>query len=101
MGGLAGSAPTSRLQQHLEFRVEQIAQSGPFVGITTTGVVQPNLFSLRRDLPTKPLVDAAREFLESLPAEDQRAACFPIDAPEWRLWVNSMELRLRHGIHLE
>jgi hypothetical protein len=29
------------------------------------------------------------------------SANLQIDAPEWRLWINSLELRMRHGAFLE
>jgi len=91
----------ARGQQQRELRDERMAQAGPYVGVTTNGIVRPNLFSLRYDVSTRPLVDAAREFQATLAAEARNEASFPIDAQEWRIWINALEPRMRHGAYLE
>lgn len=91
-----------RREQQVAFRAQQVERLGPFRGITTNGTIQPNLFSIvRTGLSTKRLAEAANDFLGSVAEEDRQSAGFPVDAPEWRLWTNGMELRLRHGVFLE
>jgi hypothetical protein len=90
-----------RRQQQRAFQAEQLDRMGPFRGITVDGRVEPDLFSVvRTGVSTAPLRDAANDFLASIRSV-QPAQSFAVDAPEWRLWVNSMELRMRHGLLLE
>ncbi len=92
----------ARVEQQRDFRTEKLEQMGPFRGITTGGEVEPGLFAIvRSGVSTKRLAEAASDFVACLGDGDRTAACLPIDAPDWRLWTNSMELRLRHGVFLE
>ncbi len=94
-------ASPERRDQQLAFQAEQLDRIGPFRGITTDGHVEPHLFSVvRTGISTGRMREAASDFLASLGGTDQ-VASYAIDAPEWRLWVNSMELRMRHGCFLE
>jgi hypothetical protein len=93
--------PAERRHQQLAFQTEQLEHIGAFRGITTDGQLQPNLFSiLQTGVPTRGIREAANDLLAAVRQSD-RAASYAIDAPEWRLWVNSMELRMRHGWFLE
>ncbi|MBV9581312.1 MAG: DUF3500 domain-containing protein [Chloroflexi bacterium] len=95
-------APEARHAQHAAYRAERLEQIGPFRGITSDGSPEPNLFALvRTDVSTRPIVDAARAYLASIGEQTRAAASLPIDAPDWRLWLNGMDLRLRHGLFLE
>ena len=61
----------------------------PFRGVTVDGTVQTGLFPLRSSgVSTKPVVQAAQEFLDSLTAEQRRATTFAVDDTEWRRWNN-------------
>jgi hypothetical protein len=94
-------SPAERRQQQLAFQTEQLERIGPFRGITADGQVQPDLFSIvQTGVPTRGIREAANDFLAAVRQIAQRAE-YTVDAPEWRLWVNSMELRMRHGWFLE
>ncbi len=75
----------------------------PFVGITTDGVVRTGLRDLD-DAPkvsTGPIAEAAFELLSALsPAQRDRVG-FPLDATEWRTWINVHMNHFRHGVMLE
>ncbi|MBV9597825.1 MAG: DUF3500 domain-containing protein [Chloroflexi bacterium] len=93
---------SARKQEHATLSAERLHEMGPFRGVTTDGHVQPDLFSVvRTGVSTRRMVEAANDFLRSVGEERRTAACLPIDTPEWRLWINGMELRLRHGLLLE
>jgi len=62
----------------------------PFTGVTTDGLVIPELYKLTaKGFPTGPVRDAARAFLSSLNAHQRRKILFPIDSDEWRWWSNA------------
>src|SRR5579871_5466386 len=68
--------------------------ASPFVGVTTDGNPITNLFPLQQTgHSTAPIKAAADAFLAALP-DGGRAACFPIDAPEWRMWLNGIGPRI-------
>jgi hypothetical protein len=90
-----------RRQQQRAFQSEQLARVGLFRGITTDGQVQPGLFSIvQTGVSTQEICEKASEFLAAV-RQTEPGASYAVDAPEWRLWVNSMELRMRHGWFLE
>jgi len=73
----------------------------PFKGITTDGTLVPGLYSLQdTGLSTAHLKDACEWFLETLRPEMRVAAMFPVDADEWRTWLNANEWANRHGAFL-
>jgi hypothetical protein len=70
----------------------------PFRGITTDGAVVPGLFSIRSTgVSTRPVMDAAIRFIESLTPEKRRATTFAVDDNEWRRW-NNIHRATRAGI---
>lgn len=75
----------------------------PFVGITTDGVVRPDLVHL----PSHPvgddsaLLDAVAALLTSLDPEEAAALRHPIDSPTWRGWSNPEFVVHRIGLRLE
>ncbi|KAH7129143.1 hypothetical protein EDB81DRAFT_697250 [Dactylonectria macrodidyma] len=78
----------------------------PYKGITVDGHVMPNLYQLAdksEDLgsPTTEMVAAAQKVLEIATPEQRQALCKPIDAPEWRCWINPEIYVFRHGVRLE
>jgi hypothetical protein len=61
----------------------------PYKGVTTDGTVRSGLFTVRSTgVSTKPVVDAAQAFLNSLTPEQRRASTFAADDVEWRRWNN-------------
>jgi len=73
----------------------------PYAGVTTDGTVVPGLYSLQdTGLSGVPLKEACEGFLETLRPEMRAAAMFPVDADEWRSWINANEWANRHGAFL-
>ena len=61
----------------------------PFKGVTTDGAVQPNLFAIKSTgVSTKPVMQAATQFIASLTPEQRQATTFAVDDSEWRRWNN-------------
>jgi hypothetical protein len=78
------------------------AAKEPFTGITTDGVVVPDLFALHDEgFDPRPAVAAARGFLGLLSPQQQAAASFDIDAEQWRWWINAFPLWEPHGLFLD
>lgn len=76
--------------------------STPFTGLTTDGVPRPGLYPLEGNgLSTAPLADRARTFLGTLDETQRAAAQLPVDANEWRAWINAFAARQPHGILLD
>ncbi|MGH9660146.1 MAG: DUF3500 domain-containing protein, partial [Bryobacteraceae bacterium] len=70
----------------------------PFKGITTNGVVVPDLFPIRSTgVTTESARKAAGAFLASLTAEQRAKTVFPVDDPEWRKWMNQ-HFYIRQGV---
>ncbi|KAH7139950.1 hypothetical protein B0J13DRAFT_558703 [Dactylonectria estremocensis] len=77
-----------------------------YKGITIDGRVMPNLYRLAdksEDLgsPTAEMVAAAQKVLEIATPEHRQALRKPIDAQEWRRWINPEIYVFRHGVRLE
>ena len=69
-----------------------------FKGVTTDGVVQPGLFAIKSTgVTTKPVMDAATQFIAALTADQRHAATFAADADEWRRW-NNVHRAARAGV---
>jgi fructose-1,6-bisphosphatase/inositol monophosphatase family enzyme len=74
----------------------------PFVGVTTDGEVRAGLRSLAGPAAsTEPIAEAASEFLAALTDEQRTRVTFPLDAREWRMWINVHMNHFRHGLMLE
>ena len=70
----------------------------PFKGITANGAIEPHLFGVRSTgVSTAPVRLAAEAFLGSLDAGQRRATVFPVDADEWRRWMNQ-SFYVRQGV---
>jgi hypothetical protein len=70
----------------------------PFKGVTADGQVVPGLFAVRRTgVSTKPVMDTAVRFLESLTPEQRTATRFAVDDSEWRRW-NNVHRAARAGV---
>jgi hypothetical protein len=77
------------------------ALAEPFVGVTTNGTAQPNLFPIRATgVSTRPVRDAATRFLTSLSAEERGRTTFPAEDVEWRDW-NNVHRYARKGVSFE
>jgi hypothetical protein len=60
--------------------------------------MQPGLFALRTTgVSTRPVMEAANEFIASLTPEQRKATTFPADAIEWRRW-NNVHRATRAGV---
>ncbi|MGZ4761994.1 MAG: inositol monophosphatase family protein [Ilumatobacteraceae bacterium] len=74
----------------------------PLLGVTTDGVVRAGLRSLGgRKIDTRPIADAVNAFLQALTNDQRTQATFPMDAIEWRMWINVHMNHFRHGVMLE
>jgi hypothetical protein len=72
-----------------------------FTGITADGTVQPGLFPIRKTgVSAEPVLRAARDFLATLDAGQQRQASFEIGSELWRAWSNVHPFLMRHGLGL-
>jgi hypothetical protein len=74
----------------------------PFKGITTDGIVVPNLFPLEATgISTEPIRRAAIELLGTLNDEQRQRATFGLTSDAWRRWWNIHPFLMRHGVLLE
>lgn len=74
----------------------------PLLGVTADGVVRTGLRTLGgRKVDTRPIADAASAFLQSLTRDQRAKASFPMEATEWRMWINVHMNHFRHGVMLE
>jgi hypothetical protein len=73
-------------------------EKDPFKGVTADGEVVPGLFAIRRTgVSTKPVMDAAIRFLDSLSPDQRAATTFAADDLEWRRW-NNVHRAARAGV---
>ncbi len=78
------------------------AADEPFVGITTDGVVVPDLFSLRdTGFEPGPAVEATEAFLAGLSEAQRGLVRFDIGAKQWRTWTNAYPTWEPHGLLLD
>ena len=77
------------------------ALAEPFTGVTTDGTPLTGLFPIRATgVSTKPVMDAAVVFLDSLSAADRARTAFPVESVEWRDW-NNIHRYERKGVSLK
>jgi len=99
-----GVLELSRMSAALAGALPQVPQAAaePFIGITTNGIVVPELFDLR-DSGTDfaAAAAAAHAFLSSLDSAQIKQAQYPIDGIEWRMWTNSFPSWEPHGVRLD
>lgn len=73
-----------------------------FVGITTGGQLQPNLFSLREEGgPTLAAVVAVNRLLEHITDEQRLVIQHDLNARQWRAWMNPEVYMMRFGLRLD
>ena len=88
-----------RLQPMLDRARTGLAE--PFRGIITDGKIVPGLFAIgKTGISLAPLLEAARNFVAALTAEERKVACFAIDDAAWRQWSNIHPWLMRHGVCL-
>ena len=74
----------------------------PYVGVTTAGVVQRDLYSLQDTGATcRGAVSTAQDFLASLRPNERVVANLPVNADEWRLWTNALPVWTPKGVRLD
>lgn len=84
--------------RRMSAQAEARGLADPFVGITTDGTPEPDLFAIRSTgVSTAPVVAAARAFLATLDGAQRERATFPVDDPEWRKWMNQ-HFYVRQGV---
>lgn len=70
----------------------------PFKGITTNGVVQTGLYSIKSTgVSTEPVRQATDAFLAALTPDQRAKTMFGVDDPEWRKWMNQ-HFYIRQGV---
>jgi hypothetical protein len=99
--------PTPTREEYLkrsrEFsaRMEKTGLAEPFKGVTATGTVVADLFTIRSTgVSTEPVRNAAAAFLKTLDAQQRRRTVFPADDVEWRKWANQ-HIYYRDGVSFE
>lgn len=82
----------------LSLAAEKQGLAEPFTGVTAKGEIEPKLFGIRSTgVSTEPVRIAANTFLASLSAAQRSATAFPVDADEWRKWMNQ-SFYVREGV---
>jgi hypothetical protein len=85
----------------LSLAAEKQGLAEPFKGITAKGEIEPNLFGVRSTgVSTEPVRAAAEAFLASLTAAQRGVTAFPVDADEWRKWMNQ-SFYVRQGVSFQ
>lgn len=73
-----------------------------FFGITTDGHCMPGLFALAdQGAPTAAVVASARQLLDACSATQRKTLCHPLDARQWRAWMNPEVYLNRFGLRLD
>jgi hypothetical protein len=73
-------------------------RTDPFKGVTADGTVRSGLFAIRSTgVSTRPVMQAANDFIAALTPEQRKATTFPVDDTEWRQW-NNVHRAARAGI---
>ena len=78
----------------------------PYQGITTDGKLITGLFNLAEKqhdsgAPSAVMVAAAEKLLSLATPVQREALSYPIDAPEWRRWMNPELYFFKNGLRLE
>ncbi len=82
-----------------------VAQQGgarpiePFTGMTATGTIEGGLFPIKSTgVSTRPVREAAQQFLQSLTADQRSRTSYAIDDEEWLKW-NNVHRYARQGVN--
>ena len=96
-GGRGAGSLADRFRQ-MSVQAETAGLAEPFKGITTSGQVQPGLFSVRSSgVSTSAVRRAAEAFLGVLSAQQRSRTTFAVDDVEWRKWMNP-HFYVRQGV---
>jgi hypothetical protein len=75
--------------------------AAPYKGMTTNGMVVPNLFKLRAEkAPHEQAIIASNHLLSELTPEQRNLCSFDIDAEQWRTWQNTEIYMEDYGLRL-
>ena len=67
----------------------QLSLKEPFRGVTADNRIESDLFEIKSTgVSTKPVVDAAKAFLDGISQEQRGRTLFEVDDIEWRSWDN-------------
>jgi len=100
---MAAYEPPAKYSEFLQRMLVRAKQSlgEEFRGITVDGIVRPGLFPVRKTgVSLQPMLLAARDFLATLDAGQQRQVSFDIQDEAWRSWSNVHPFLMRHGLSL-
>lgn len=98
---IAAQTPQADNFRQMSIAAETKGLADPFKGITTNGIVQPGLFSLRSaGVSTEPVRKAATAFLAALDTGKRKRTTFPVDDVEWRKWMNQ-DFYIRQGVSFQ
>ncbi len=98
---ITAQTPQANSSREMSIAAETKGLAEPFKGITTNGVVQPGLFSLRSPgVSTEPARKAATAFLAALDPGKRKRTTFPVDDVEWRKWMNQ-DFYIRQGVSFQ
>ncbi|MFC9553769.1 DUF3500 domain-containing protein [Rhodococcus sp. NPDC056960] len=87
--------------QHV-FREYNENLAAPFVGLTSDGTPRPGLYPIRdTGITNTELVSAASAFIAGLDSDQRDKGVLPVDANEWRAWINAFAPHQPHGILLD
>lgn len=97
--GVANPSPMLKVER-ADTDAETKALGIPFFGITSQGVIESNLFSIKKtNISTTKITTVVEEFLSSLSPGQRKNCTFPIDDKEWRRWSN-IDYYERKGVGL-
>jgi hypothetical protein len=97
--GRANPSPMLKVER-ADTDAERKALAIPFLGVTAQGVIESNLFSIKKtNISTTKIKIAVEEFLSSLSLDQRKNCTFPIDDKEWRRWSN-IDYYERKGVGL-
>lgn len=98
----AGMAAIAQLIGDAELPPVVETAAEPFAGLTTDGVAIQGLFELGDEgAPAGTAAREARGYLAGLTAADRDKAALPLEAAEWRLWINAFLTFPEHGLLLQ
>ena len=92
--------PPERLRPFIDERLALL--DAPLTGIQAGDARRNDVFPLAAaGVSTATIVDAAQAFVEALSPSERHRATLPLDAPDWRKWINIHINLFRHGVMLE
>ncbi|MDA1074462.1 MAG: DUF3500 domain-containing protein [Proteobacteria bacterium] len=72
----------------------------PFIGVTSDGIVKPDLYRIESTgVSTEPVVQTAEKFIAALNPQQRNKLLYAVDDDEWRRWAN-IHISTRQGVGL-